>query len=902
MTRHVNRQIPPHGIKTLRLLFCSLALLFSLQTVLPCAAVAARILVVHSYNQGLAWTDGVQNGISSVVSASDQNHELDIHYLDMARLASDADKTWAEDNFIRHMTNVPHRHPYDLILLSDNDALRIMLEYRDRIAPDAPIVFCGVNNFSPAMLENHAEVTGVAETPSFDRTLELVRNLRPKVRKILVLTEDTVTGCQNMEILHQQLSNVSPGLEYEYVTDTNIISLEARLSKLTPEWAVLPMCRPFEGDRLLSASEAASRLSNAAPVPVFASWDFWIGHGSVGGVVVSSEAHGETAARIGLRILGGEKVSSIPVLQESPNVLLLDQNALNRFGIPNRLIPANAKILHRIPSFYEQYLALVWTYGSISLLGIILCLLLAINVVRRKRAECSLKRQLSFTETLLQALPIPVFFKDNSGRYRGCNQAFADLLGIKTSDIIGQTAAEIFPQNQAAIFDSKDEEIQSSTDVQVYEHRMPTAHDHLHIIVHKALFFDENAKPIGIVGAIADITVRKAMEQELINARDRALAASKSKSEFLANMSHEIRTPLNGIMGMLQLLENSVVDTDERDYCVLAIQSADRLNRLLSNILDLSRIEAEKMHIRAEKFHLRTVLQQTIELFMPSAVQTGITLKLTLDQKLPHQLIGDPFRLQQVLTNLLGNAFKFTQTGSITVEAYQMGYDKQGGPRVFFSVMDTGCGIADEALGALFQPFTQVSQGYTRNHQGAGLGLTISRQLVKLMDGTMVVESEVGVGTSFHFCLPFAPLPEKQEVLPQRMTDHPAQKSGRVLLAEDDEVSRFAIRRMLEHQGNTVITAQNGEEALSLLDQHHFDVILMDVQMPVMNGIEATRQIRTFESLGDKKRIPIIALTAYTMPGDREQFLQAGMDAYLPKPVAMEVLQTTLAGYLPAGE
>lgn len=898
MTRRVDIQAHPHGIEMLRALFCFLVLFFSFQTVWPCAAKAARILVVHSYNQGLAWTDGVQNGISNIFFTSDQNHELDIHYLDLARLSSDADKAWAEENFIRHMSNVPHRHPYDLILLSDNDALRIMLKYRDRIAPNVPIVFCGVNNFSHSMIAGQTEVTGIAETPSCDRTLELVRILKPKVRKILVLTENTTSGRQNMEILHHQLSNVSPGLEYEYVMDTNIISLETRLSQLTSEWAVLPMCRPFEGDRLLSASEATSRLSSAAPVPVFASWDFWIGHGPVGGVVVSSEAHGETAARIGLRILGGEKASSIPVLQESPNVLLLDQNALNRFNIPDRLIPANAKILHHIPSFYEQYLALVWTYGSISLLGIILCLLLVINVVRRKRAEGSLKRQLIFTETLLQALPIPVFYKDNTGRYLGCNQAFADLLGTDTSEIIGQTAAEIFPQNQAAIFDSKDKEIQSSTDVQIYEHRMPTAHDHLHIIVHKALFFDENAKPIGIVGAIADITARKALEQELINARDHALAASKSKSEFLANMSHEIRTPLNGIMGMLQLLETSVVDTDERDYCVLAIQSAERLHCLLSNILDLSRIEAEKMHIRAEEFQLRAVLQQTIELFMPSAVQTGITLKLTLDQKLPHQLIGDPLRLQQVLTNLLGNAFKFTQTGSITVEAYLLGYGKQGGPRVFFSVTDTGCGIADEALGALFQPFTQVSQGYTRNHQGAGLGLTISRQLVKLMGGTMVVESEVGIGTSFHFCITFAPLPKEQRAKPQETTDHSAQKTGRVLLAEDDEVSRFAIRRMLEHLGNTVITAQNGEEALSLLEQHYFDVILMDVQMPVMNGIEATRRIRTFESLGKKKRLPIIALTAYAMPGDREQFLQAGMDAYLPKPVTMDQLRATLAEYI----
>ena len=395
--------------------------------------------------------------------------------------------------------------------------------------------------------------------------------------------------------------------------------------------------------------------------------------------------------------------------------------------------------------------------------------------------------------------------------------------------------------------------------------------------------------------------------RELERARDEALAASRAKEQFLSNMSHEIRTPMNGMLGALDLLSHTEMNPRQTQYIEVAATSGEALLGIINEVLDFAKIGAGGLQLACEPIDVNAVARSVTTLFSASAQRKAIDLRLESDPALDGWRHGDSLRLRQVLLNLVGNAIKFTQRGRILVTTSCIGTGD--GERVAFEVSDTGIGIEKTQHSRIFEPFVQALDPARPGHGGTGLGLAISRDLVRAMGGELEVESLPGEGTVFRFALPLrrapgsavvAPTPPPDAVAASPELQHARFLSGRVLLVEDNSVNRMVGTAMLESMGLTVVAAEDGEEALAVLSRTTVALVLMDCQMPVMDGYEATHRLREIERLTGAPRLPVIALTANALSGDVERCLAAGMDAHLAKPFLISQLRALIEHWLAA--
>lgn len=494
---------------------------------------------------------------------------------------------------------------------------------------------------------------------------------------------------------------------------------------------------------------------------------------------------------------------------------------------------------------------------------------------------------------------------DASGHYTYVSDRVRDVLGYDSEALIGRHPFAWVPPEDVDQVRKQSEELVSRNAVfRDFEHRMIRKDGEIiWLSTNGVPVLDTAGRLIGYRGAGLDITARKRAEQELIREKEAALAADRAKSEFLAVMSHEIRTPLNSVLGFADLLTESELNESQREQIEMIRRSGDALLVLLNDILDFSRIESGKMPIQPTAVEIRSCLRDVVDLYRATAQAKGVGIEVRIEEEVPSTVCTDPGRLRQILLNLVGNAVKFTPSGSVTVSAKRGSSQNEDGRfPLRIEVSDTGIGIPPDKIARLFKPFSQADSSTTRRFGGTGLGLAICKRLAELLGGDVSLLSSSPRGSTFALEIPLVTIPSLPENARQSSTGLPASgtmddpSTCRVLVVEDNPVNRMLAQRMLLSLGFSSDAAEDGLRGVEAHTRSPYDIIFMDLQMPEMDGVSAARRIRQLESeaSGPRRRVYIIALTADAMSGDRDRCLEAGMDDYLSKPIRRADLSSAL--------
>lgn len=527
---------------------------------------------------------------------------------------------------------------------------------------------------------------------------------------------------------------------------------------------------------------------------------------------------------------------------------------------------------------------------------------------------------------LIDHIPHAIFWKDINLIFQGCNKQFAQQFGYSNpSDIIGKSDYDFpFPLHLIELYRIDDQIIVTTgiPKLNYEEKQLQMDGSEKILLVSKVPFYDENQNVIGIIGIYTDITNRKEEEKQLKIAKELAEAANLAKTEFIANMSHDIRTPLTGVVGMSKILEENAVDPDQKKYAHWLLESGDQLLHMLNGILEVVSADNTNVNdLHEDSFVLKRVIQDIVELERPSTQVKGIDLITQVDERIPSSLISDHTKLHRILLNLIGNAIKFTEKGRITLDVKLL---EQHNTHVLlqFSVSDTGIGIPPEMQNMVFDRFFRVTPSYKGIYTGYGVGLHIAQSYAHLLGGEIKTTSKFGVGTTFYFNLslkigdkttlyPLSTKPstdgstDSHSPLPQRIstdlpsiTMKPSPSAPNLLLIEDNLIALRVLESIVTQSGWQFTSAIDGESAFELVCKNAFDLIITDIGLPGISGIDLTIKIREFEASLSKKQTPIIGLTAHAQSEVRDACLASGMNDVFSKPMDMDTLATIKISYL----
>jgi len=514
----------------------------------------------------------------------------------------------------------------------------------------------------------------------------------------------------------------------------------------------------------------------------------------------------------------------------------------------------------------------------------------ALKINNAQRQSVEFKKALIEIEQKLEAIvassPLIFFSIDNQGMINMFRGNGVKRLGIESKDIVGKSIFDVWHKIPLTINDYMSALLGK-------ESMFKNKHGQFHFESHYTVIRDSSNEPVSVIGVVMDITDLKNTEEELVKTLAIAQESTKIKEQFLANMSHEIRTPIHGIISLVKILSGTALNEEQKKYLDAVQYSADNLMVIINDILDISKIEAGKMTFEEIPFSIKSIAQHAIDLFNTKAQDKGILLELNIVNEIPKTLLGDEVRLSQVLNNLISNAVKFTHEGKVTLSlSLEQVYDDSC--VINICVRDTGIGIPKDKVSTVFECFTQTGDDITRKYGGTGLGLSIVKRITELQGGTIAIESELGKGTAFIVKLPYTIVEhsEIEESIVDQSEDLHLHHTLNVLVVEDNPINQMILQKILNDWGATIFIANNGLEAVELMKVSQYDIILMDIEMPEMNGYEATKAIRTLNTHG--ATVPIMAMTAHASSTELEKYKSVGMNDYMSKPFNQEDLKRTL--------
>jgi len=847
-----------------------------------------HILILHSYHKGQKWNDSITQGVESILNSNGQNIELFFEYMDTKRFYDDRHL----NNLYQLLSHKFQNHKFDAIICTDDHAFNFFLERFHELFPKTPTVFCGVNNFNEASLAAGRNwITGVVESTDLTKTIKIALRLNPESKNVFILVDKTVSGMAHRKQLEDIVSQFNKTLTFDIPGDIELSSLKNKLQNLPKDSIVLWM--NFFSDKFgnpISLKEVSDLLQKYCSVPVYSLWDSRLGKGAVGGMLTSGHAQGEEAGKIALRIINGEKVDNIPVMQESPNRYMFDYKQLKRFNIKSSLIPNGSIIINKPSSIYSEYTGLVWL-GLIITVGLSMIIFsFVLNIFKRKQADEALRESEEKYRNLTSLLPLSLFEADDQGNVIFANPFAFNSMGYTQEDIDkGLNMLQVIhPDDHDKVIKRSMQVMQGvHTDGSEYLVQRKDGSTFPTFINTSASI--KNDRPVGLMGYIFDLTQQKNAEQALRESEEKLIRAKKMEAlGFLAGgVAHDLNNVLSGIVSYPELLLMDLPEDSKLRKPIETIQeTGHRATAIVQDLLTVARGVA----IVKEPLDLNQIVEDYLlspEFEKLKHFSSAVTIKTNLDADLLN-ISGSHIHLRKVVMNLVSNASEAIEgSGSVTVSTMSRyidrplkGYDDvKVGEFAVLSVADDGLGISSDDLERVFEPF------YTKKvmgRSGTGLGLAVVWNVVRDHRGYIDVTSDEN-GTAFELYFPITRDEISGKDLSVDIKDYKGDEQT-VLVVDDMESQREISCKMLDTLGYKTKAVSSGEEAVEYLKDHAVDLILLDMIMdPGINGRETYERIIKIHP--NQKAV---LASGFAETDDVKEAQELGAGKYIRKPFTLE--------------